>query len=178
MLKKILTILLMTVLSNVLAYSQTEVVKMYLVSAKGMGAEIGTITLKDTEYGLLITPNLKGLTPGVHGLHIHQNPSCMPAKKGTKLVPALKAGGHYDPQKTNAHLGPYNKNGHLGDLPALSVTQNGRATLAVLAPRLTLSMLSEHALMIHQGADNYSDQPQALGGGGGRVACGIIKNNN
>jgi superoxide dismutase, Cu-Zn family len=29
--------------------------------------------------------------------------------------------------------------------------------------------------MVHAGGDNFSDQPEPLGGGGGRIACGIIK---
>jgi len=29
--------------------------------------------------------------------------------------------------------------------------------------------------MIHAGGDNYADQPAPLGGGGARVACGVIK---
>ncbi len=28
--------------------------------------------------------------------------------------------------------------------------------------------------MIHAGGDNYSDTPEKLGGGGARVACGVI----
>jgi Cu-Zn family superoxide dismutase len=31
------------------------------------------------------------------------------------------------------------------------------------------------ALMVHQGGDNHSDHPQPLGGGGARVACGVIE---
>jgi Cu-Zn family superoxide dismutase len=42
-----------------------------------------------------------------------------------------------------------------------------------LAPRLKLSDLKGRALMVHMGGDNYSDKPQALGGGGARVACGV-----
>jgi Cu-Zn family superoxide dismutase len=30
-------------------------------------------------------------------------------------------------------------------------------------------------LVIHIGGDNYSDQPQPLGGGGARIACGAIE---
>jgi Cu-Zn family superoxide dismutase len=30
-----------------------------------------------------------------------------------------------------------------------------------------------HALMLHAGGDNYTDQP-ALGGGGARLACGVV----
>jgi Cu-Zn family superoxide dismutase len=29
--------------------------------------------------------------------------------------------------------------------------------------------------MIHGGGDNYADAPALLGGGGARVACGIVK---
>ncbi|MRR17699.1 MAG: superoxide dismutase [Cu-Zn] SodC1, partial [Deltaproteobacteria bacterium] len=31
------------------------------------------------------------------------------------------------------------------------------------------------SLMIHVGGDNYSDVPEKLGGGGGRLACGVVK---
>lgn len=29
--------------------------------------------------------------------------------------------------------------------------------------------------MIHAGSDNYSDDPKPLGGGGDRIACGVIQ---
>jgi len=28
--------------------------------------------------------------------------------------------------------------------------------------------------MVHAGGDNYSDTPAALGGGGARMACGVV----
>ena len=34
--------------------------------------------------------------------------------------------------------------------------------------------LEGRAVMIHAGGDNYSDQPKPLGGGGARVACGVV----
>ena len=30
--------------------------------------------------------------------------------------------------------------------------------------------------IIHSGGDNYSDVPKKLGGGGARVACGVVVN--
>ncbi|HCL5280518.1 TPA: superoxide dismutase family protein [Salmonella enterica] len=51
--------------------------------------------------------------PGVHGFHIHENPSCMPGMQNGKNVSVLMAGGHLDPEKTGKHLGPYNDKGHL-----------------------------------------------------------------
>jgi Cu-Zn family superoxide dismutase len=94
--------------------------------------------------------------------------------KDGKHVAALAAGGHYDPLKTGKHEGPYGK-GHLGDLPALYVGSDGKATMPVVSPRLKVSDLKGRSLMIHAGSDNYSDYPEPLGGGGARVACGVIQ---
>ena len=45
-----------------------------------------------------------------------------------------------------------------------------------MAPRITdLAALRGKTLMIHAGGDNYSDQPKPLGGGGARIACGVIQ---
>ena len=46
--------------------------------------------------------------------------------------------------------------------------------MAVVAPRVRLSDLPGRALIVHAGGDNYSDEPAALGGGGARVACGVV----
>ncbi len=79
------------------------------------------------------------------------------------------------PQNTGKHEGPEGA-GHLGDLPALVVNNDGKATDAVIAPRLkSLDEVKDKALMVHVGGDNMSDQPKPLGGGGERYACGVIK---
>ena len=142
-------------------------IPIYLVSTNGQGQRIGSITAEDSFCGVLLTPNLKGLPPGLHGFHVHVNPDC--GNNG------MAAGGHLDPGNTNEHNGPYNNHSHLGDLPVLIVNQDGTATLPTLAPRFKLAQILNHALMIHAGGDNYSDKPEKLGGGGARIACGIIK---
>jgi Cu-Zn family superoxide dismutase len=151
-------------------------VSMNAVSADGIGAPAGSITVTESSYGLVFTPDLQGLAPGVHGFHLHANPSCDPGEKDGKKGAALAAGGHLDPAKTDKHGGPYVDTGHLGDLPALTVTADGKSSTAVLAPRLKhLSELKGHSLMIHAGGDNHSDHPEALGGGGARIVCGVVK---
>ena len=140
-------------------------VPMYLTAPTGQGKPIGTLTFRDTQYGLLILPSLSDLPPGLHGLHVHDTPSCSGAGMG--------AGDHFDPMKTKTHLGPY-ADGHLGDLPALYVDSQGKASLTTLAPRLNEADLLGHAVIIHAGGDTYSDTP-ALGGGGARIACGVIQ---
>lgn len=135
---------------------------------------VGEVKVEETAYGLLFTPTLKGLPAGVHGFHVHQNGSCAPAMKDGKMSPAEAAGGHMDPAKTGKHLGPYAE-GHLGDLPAIYVNADGTATYPVLAPRLKkLSEVEGHALMVHAGGDNHADMPSPLGGGGARLACGVL----
>ena len=103
---------------------------------------------------------------------MHEKPSCNAMEVKGKMVPALAAGGHYDPENTGHHEGPEGA-GHKGDLPRLIVDEKGMATEAVIAPRLTLDELKGHSLMIHDGGDNYSDRPP-MGGGGARIACGVI----
>lgn len=148
-------------------------VEMHKVTADGTGESIGTVTLRDSEYGLMVIPELSGLTPGAHGFHIHAKPDCGPGTKDGKTVPGLAAGGHFDPKDTGHHEGPVG-NGHLGDLPVLLVGPDGTAKLPVFAPRLSTSDVARHSVMIHADGDNYSDDPKPLGGGGARVACGVI----
>lgn len=170
-------LLLATLFISSAAVAQNQLnVKMNDALAEGEGSSIGEITISETPYGLLFTPNLNGLTPGIHGFHVHENSSCMPGIQDGKSVAALMAGGHLDPEKTNKHLGPYNDEGHLGDLPGLVVGEDGTASYTLLAPRLkSLNELKGRSLMIHKGGDNYSDAPTTLGGGGARFACGSIE---
>lgn len=155
------------------AASADIVVPMHLVNPQGLSRPIGQIVISQSKYGLVFTPALTELPPGLHGFHLHQNPDCGPQEKDGKPVAALAAGGHYDPQKTNRHGPPWG-DGHLGDLPPLYVDAAGRASLPVLAPRLKLSDVKGRTLILHQGGDNYSDYPEPLGGGGVRIACGVI----
>lgn len=150
------------------------VVPLHVVDEKGLGASVGQVTISESKYGLVFTPALQGLPAGTHGFHIHQNPSCEPKEKDGKMMAAGAAGGHYDPANSNKHDAPWG-DGHLGDLPALYVNANGSANQPVLAPRLKLSDINGHALMVHVGGDNHSDHPATLGGGGARFACGVIQ---
>jgi Cu-Zn family superoxide dismutase len=164
---------LLALLASGAAVADT-VVEIHAVDDKGTGASLGRITVSETKHGLVFTPALTGLTPGLHGFHLHQNPSCEPKEKEGKMTPALAAGGHYDPKKSEKHGTPWG-DGHLGDLPPLYVDADGKAAQPVLAPRLKAKDLKGRALMVHAGGDNHADHPAPLGGGAGRIACGVIK---
>jgi Cu-Zn family superoxide dismutase len=143
-------------------------------ASTGKGQALGSVTIAETAGGLTFTPALAGLPPGPHGFHVHQNASCDPTEADGKKVPAGAAGGHLDPHASKAHHGP-GKEGHAGDLPRLDVATDGTAKQPVQAPQLkTLADVKGRALMIHAGGDNYADQPAPLGGGGARIACGVI----
>jgi Cu-Zn family superoxide dismutase len=155
------------------AQAASVAVPMSMVGAEGTGAAVGTVTLEDSPGGVRLKLDLHGLPPGEHGLHLHQNPSCAPSTADGKTTPAGAAGGHFDPAGSKTHMGPEG-NGHLGDLPRVQVAADGTASATLTAPRIrTVAEMKGHALMLHAGGDNYTDQPP-LGGGGARLACGVV----
>ena len=150
-------------------------VPLHIVDEKGTTQTIGQVTITESAHGLVFTPALTNLPAGVHGFHVHENPSCAPKEQNGKMVPAGAAGAHYDPASTKKHGTPWG-DGHLGDLPALFVDASGKAATPVLAPRLKkLAEVQGRALMVHAGGDNHADHPAPLGGGGARMACGVIR---
>lgn len=150
-------------------------VTMNAVTAEGIGAAVGTVTLSTTDAGTTFLLALQGLPPGEHGFHIHAKGDCAPGPDAQgRVVAAGAAGGHWDPANTGKHAGPEG-DGHLGDLPAITVAADGTASGTLTAPRIRdAAALGGHALMIHSGGDNHSDHPQPLGGGGARLACGVL----
>lgn len=161
----LLALLLWPLISG--AYEATA--EIHAIDEKGTGASLGHIAVREVPEGIQLTPDLHGLPPGQHGLHLHENASCEPGEKDGKVQAGLAAGSHYDPDKTGKHLGPEGQ-GHKGDLPMLMVSPEGNAKTSVTATRLRADDMKGRSLVIHASPDNYGDQP-----GGARIACGIIK---
>jgi Cu-Zn family superoxide dismutase len=120
-----------------------------------------------------VNVQVEGLSPGLHGIHIHAVGSC--------VAPTFaSAGGHYNPL-SHQH-GLENPNGpHAGDLPNLVVDVSGHGRLQAMTDRVTLSpgiatLLDGDgsALIIHANPD---DQVTDVGNGGSgpRIACGVIE---
>ena len=151
-------------------------VQMNAVDDAGIAESLGVVVISQVAHGLTFTPALFGLAPGEHGFHVHENHSCEPAEdEDAKQAAALAAGGHYDPQARQQHGSPLNDEGHMGDLPVLVADDSGHASNPVQAARLGMEDVANRTLMIHVGGDNHSDTPEPMGGGGARVACGLIK---
>ena len=157
-------------------YYNTAHSDVYLTTNSGLGQKIGEVSFKDIPSGLLVNVNLQNLPSGEHGFHIHENPDCgVMADAQGKIQPALKAGGHYDPEKTGHHLGPNQHNGHRGDLPVLMVSKDGTVKTSFTVQNLHVKEIKNRSIMVHANGDNYKDEPLPLGGGGTRIACGVIK---
>ncbi len=150
--------------------------ELFQATAQGKGVSVGTVSVSDSKSGAMFKVKLHGLPPGQHGFHVHDKGSCDPATAADgKVTPAGGAGGHMDPAKAGKHEGPQGM-GHLGDLPFVTVDAKGGAKATLGAPHITdVSQLKGHALMIHAGGDNYADTPAPLGGGGARIACGVLQ---
>jgi superoxide dismutase, Cu-Zn family len=121
-----------------------------------------------------ITLTASGLTPGLHGVHIHAVGKCEPD--------FAAAGGHFDPGP-HGHTDPdANHPFHMGDLPNLVVGPDGRGTLKTVTTRVSLSPgpLSVFdddgsAIIIHADPDQgITGEPKSGVSGGARIACGVI----
>lgn len=134
------------------------------------GAELGTVTIEQGPQGLIIAANVRGLSPGGHGFHIHETGSCEPDFSA--------AGGHFNPTGAS-HGARHGPDRHAGDLPNLYAAADGTARLDVFTDAATLHTGVPHslfdadgsAIVIHELADTYGEDA----GAGGRVACGVIR---
>lgn len=149
-------------------------VDMNLVDVRGVGAPLGTIVVTEDPGGIKLTPELKGLPPGSHGFHVHQFANCGARERNGSVVAADLAGDHWDPDHKGHHGAP-GGGGHRGDLPPLVVGPDGAARQPITVKGIKLSDLRNKSLVVHQGGDNQSDQPKPNGGGGERIACGVVQ---
>lgn len=154
------------------AIAATQSAHVDLVNAQG--ATVGHAKLSATSGGVKISVEVMQLTPGDHGIHIHNVGKC----DGPAFT---TAGGHFNP--TSAHHGIHNTSDpkpHLGDLPNLAIGANGKGKLSFMVSGATLdpgpnSLFHDGgtALVIHAKADDLMSDPS--GNSGDRVACGVIQ---
>ena len=136
------------------------------------GKSVGSAQLSPNgKQGVLIVLNLKGLSPGPHGIHIHENGKCEGPDFKT-------AGGHFNPEKKKHGLkspeGP-----HGGDLMEIIVGKDGSAKTILTSAATTLGEGSHSlikaggtSLVIHAKSDDQKTDPS--GNSGDRIACGVI----
>jgi Cu-Zn family superoxide dismutase len=135
------------------------------------GRDHGRIELIETTVGVLLRLRLKGLPPGPHGIHVHEVGKCEGNFKS--------AGGIYNP--LGAKHGFLNDEGPMiGDLPNIHAMASGEVEAELFTPFLTLAKDAQESLFDANGAsvivkerpDDYRSEPD--GGGGARIACGVV----
>lgn len=127
------------------------------------------------EPGVWIVAKVEGITPGLHGLHIHENGICEPPAYAT-------AGGHFDPGPFgNSTPVDANHPFHMGDLPNLVASEGGVGHLNVETSRITLSPgpvsvfdANGSAVIVHLNPDLGLNGVTGASGGP-RIACGVIE---
>ena len=136
------------------------------------GRVVGSAVFLQEDDGVRILLDLKDVTPGIRGVHIHDVGRCD--------APTFdSAGAHFNPK--NVEHGTENPRGpHAGDLPNITVEDTGRGHLEVTNPRVTLkpgvaSLLDGGGttLVVHEGPDDMRTDP--AGNSGRRIACGVIE---
>lgn len=135
----------------------------------GAGAKAGTVTLTAAPKGVLLKVEATGLSPGWHGLHLHEKADCSKAD-------FTSAGGHTHGGGDRVH-GLLNPNANeTGDLPNLWVGADGAGKAEVFTSLTTFAALKDadgSAVVIHVAADDHMSQP--IGGAGARVGCAEIR---
>lgn len=141
----------------------------------GQGGQAGTATFSQGPQGVVIRIEATGLTPGWHGIHLHETGTC----EGPGFQ---SAGAHVHGGSTDVVHGLLNaQQNDFGDLPNIYADAQGRAyaevftTFARLAdsgPGAHLLDADGSAIVIHAQPDDHNSQP--IGGSGDRVACGVI----
>lgn len=169
------------VITSKVSFAQTPIV----AKAQIFGSDItGELRLSEEENGIvLVSLSLRGdptvLTPGLHGVHIHEKSICEEDAQPRFST----AGGHFDP-------GPYgnstpvqdNHPYHLGDLPNIEIDERGEGRLETVTTRVSLyenpvSIFDQDgsAIIVHQNKDEMVAEGTAAQSGGGRLACGVIE---
>ena len=138
---------------------------LYAELANDQGEVIGGVSFIEAEKGVNLHVELRDVTPGEHGIHIHNVGKC-------ERPTFESAGPHYNPAG-NEH-GIDNPHGpHAGDLPNITVDDKGKADFEFTATSFTLKEITGRSIVLHEFPDDYKTDP--AGNSGARIACGVIK---
>ena len=145
---------------------------------KELSAELqgyGTVGFKQEGRDAVVRYDLKNLSPGEHGFHIHQ---VGVQGEGEKCK---AAGPHYNPGG-ETHGGLHSQLRHAGDLGNVVAGAEGAARGKVVVDNLRLGDIEGRSVIVHEREDDLGRgkgpaRPESLktGNAGARLACGIIQ---
>ena len=140
------------------------------IEAKSGSTVSGTVTFIEKDGIVVMKAALSGLSQGNHAIHIHAIGDC-------SAPDGKSAGGHWNP--TNENHGKWMEAPfHIGDIGNLVVGADGTGTIEretnlwSIGGKEANKNVVGHAIIIHEGPDDFSSQPS--GAAGPRIGCGEI----
>uniref|UniRef100_A0A914V9S8 Superoxide dismutase [Cu-Zn] n=1 Tax=Plectus sambesii TaxID=2011161 RepID=A0A914V9S8_9BILA len=122
-----------------------------------------------------IKGEIKGLSPGLHGFHVHQY--------GDMSNGCTSAGPHLNPFEMT-HGGPKDSVRHMGDLGNVQAGADGVAKIDMTDHQLQLfgpHSIVGRSIVVHadtddlgRGEGNKKDESKKTGNSGDRLGCGVI----
>ncbi|XP_047317169.1 superoxide dismutase [Cu-Zn], chloroplastic [Impatiens glandulifera] len=140
---------------------------------KGTSAVEGVVTLTQDDDGpTTVSVRITGLTPGLHGFHLHEF--------GDTTNGCISTGPHFNPDKLT-HGAPEDEVRHAGDLGNIVANADGVAEATLVDNQIPLSgpnSVVGRALVVHELQDDLGKGGHELslttGNAGGRLACGVV----
>ncbi|CBI29950.3 hypothetical protein VitviT2T_012894 [Vitis vinifera] len=128
--------------------------------------------IQDPAGSTHVKGRITGLTPGLHGFHIHA--------LGDTTNGCMSTGPHFNPLKKD-HGAPTDKERHAGDLGNIVAGPDGVAEVSIKDMQISLSgqhSILGRAVVVHADPDDLGrgghELSKTTGNAGGRVGCGII----
>ncbi|XP_048234172.1 superoxide dismutase [Cu-Zn], chloroplastic isoform X1 [Ricinus communis] len=137
---------------------------------KGNSNVEGVVTLTQGDDGpTTVNVRITGLTPGLHGFHLHEY--------GDTTNGCMSTGAHFNP-KGLTHGSPEDEIRHAGDLGNIVANADGVAEATIVDSQIPLSgpnAVIGRALVVHELEDDLGKGGHELslttGNAGGRLAC-------
>ncbi|RKU06874.1 hypothetical protein C6503_25285 [Candidatus Poribacteria bacterium] len=118
---------------------------------------------------ITLTIEIQNASPGIHGVHIHENGDC-------SSPDGKSAGGHWNP--TGVAHGKWGEGEfHLGDIGNITVGEDGTGSIELTTDLWEIGTGSDvdvvgKGIIVHADADDFTSQPS--GNAGARIGCGVI----
>lgn len=130
----------------------------------------GSVKIDSLVNGYLrFSVDLEGLSPGLHGFHIHTSANDLKGSSGLC--------SHYNPSN-GAHSFLNDPTGHHGDLGNILFNKQQICKQTVVSKFLRLDEIVGRSIVVHSDEDDlgFGDNPESLktGNSGSRVLWGVI----
>lgn len=130
--------------------------------------ESGVVRFHAKGTRCVVSCDLKGLSPGKHGLHVHAH--------GDLTDGCASTCAHYNPTGSK-HGGPTGEHRHRGDLGNVLVDEHGESHQTMVCD-VAVREIVGRALVLHADEDDLGRQgtpeSETTGSAGARIDCGVI----